>query len=91
MVLYVDTSGTGDSDGRGLSDDNVSFLIEVIQRLMSPKVYTQAPLPPRKDEAIEAFQRLNAARLEIKQYLPKDFDPDKELEEARAERYGSID
>lgn len=40
-----------------------------------------------KDEAVEAFQRLNDARTEIKQYLPKGFDPDKELEEARAGRY----
>ena len=76
---------------RGLSDDNVSFLIEVIQRLMPQKVYVQAVRPSEKDEAIKAFQRLNDARTEIKQYLPKDFDPDKELEEARAERYGSID
>ena len=72
---------------RGLSDDNVSFLIEVIQRLMPQKLYVQAVQPQEKDEAIEAFQRLNAARTEIKQYLPKGFDPDKELEEVRAERY----
>lgn len=76
---------------RGLSDDNVSFLIEVIRRLMPQKLYAQATLSQEKDEAIEAFQRLNAARTEIKKYLPEGFDPDKELEEARAERYGSID
>lgn len=29
-------------------------------------------------------------RKEIWQYLPKDFDPEKELEEARAERFDSI-
>ena len=72
---------------RGLSDDNVSFLIEVIQRLMPQKLYVQTVRPPEKDEAIEAFQRLNDAITEIKQYLPKGFDPDKELEEIRAERY----
>lgn len=76
---------------RGLSDDNVSFLIEIIQRLMPQKLFAHTVLPPEKDEAIEAFQRLNAARIEIRQYLPEGFDPDKELEEARAERYGSID
>lgn len=67
-----------------LSDDNVSFLIEIIQRLM----------PSREkniDESMQAFCRLDAARAEIGQYLPKDFDPDKELEEARVERYGSTD
>lgn len=67
----------------GLSDDNVSFLIEIIQRLM----------PGRKentDAGMQAFYRLDAAREDISRYLPEDFDPEKELEEARAERYGSI-
>lgn len=62
-----------------LSDDNVSFLIEIIQRLMPST-------GKNMDESIQAFYRLNAAREEISQYLPEDFDPDKELEEARAER-----
>lgn len=39
---------------------------------------------------LQAFQRLDAARADIKQYLPDDFDPEKELEDARAEKYGSI-
>ena len=42
------------------------------------------------DEGMKAFQKLDAAREEIKQYFPADFDPDKELEEARLERYESI-
>lgn len=66
----------------GLSDDNVSFLIEIIQRLM----------PDRKensDDGMRAFRRLDAAREDIRKYLSEDFDPGKELEEARAERYGS--
>ena len=37
-----------------------------------------------------ALQRLNAARGEIRKYLPVDFDPDRELEEARPERYGGV-
>ena len=49
------------------------------------------PPSPEKDEAIKTFQKLNASRMEIRQYLPKNFDPDRELEEAWAERYGSID
>ena len=40
---------------------------------------------------MQAFKRLNAAREEISQYLPDDFDPERELEEARMEKYGSID
>lgn len=74
----------------GLSDENVSFLIEVIQRLMLPKSSVQTVKVSENKESIEAFQRLNAARTEIMKYLPEDFDPDKELEEARVERHGSI-
>lgn len=67
----------------GLSDDNVSFLIEVMRRLMPEQCGSG-------DEKLNAFQRLDNARAEIKRYLPDDFDPDKELEEARAERYENI-
>ena len=73
-----------------LSDDNVSFLIEVIQRLMPQKSYSSNSIT-LDEERMQAFYRLETARTEIHQYLPKDFDPDKELKEARAERYGNID
>ena len=66
-----------------LSDDNVSFLIEVIRRLMPDEGTAQ-------DQKMQAFYRLDAAREEIDRYLPEDFDPDRELEEARAQRYDSI-
>lgn len=62
----------------GLSDDNVRFLIEIIQRLMIEQCRNE-------DEKIHAFHRLDAARTEIKQYLPDGFDSDKELEETRTE------
>lgn len=75
----------------GLSDENVSFLIEIIQRLMLPKSPAQMVKASANQVGIEAFQHLDAARKEIMKYLPEDFDPDKELEEARGERYGSID
>lgn len=67
-----------------MSDDNVSFLIEIIRRLMPDKDVAV-------DEGIQAFHRLEVARAELTKYLPEDFDPDVELEEARAERYGSVD
>ena len=73
-----------------LSDDNVSFLIEIIQRLMPQTVQEKAEQPAPESESMRAFQRLNAARGEVWKYLPDDFDPDRELEKARAERYGSI-
>lgn len=75
---------------RSLSDDNVCFLIEIIQRLMPQKKYDEINRSS-KGGAMDAFYRLKAAQEEIKQYLPGDFDPDKELEEARLERYGGID
>ena len=41
----------------------------------------------KEDRKMQAFKRLDAARAEISQYLPDDFDPERELEEARAVRY----
>lgn len=73
-----------------LSDDNVSFLIEIIQRLMPQEQYSQKNDFLNNEDSMRAFRRLEGARAEIHQYLPEDFDPDRELEEARAERYGSI-
>ena len=75
----------------GLSDDNVSFLIEIIQRLMPQTSQMKAELSASTSESVQVLQRLNAARGEIWKYLPVDFDPDRELEEARLERYGSVD
>lgn len=74
-----------------LSDDNVSFLIEIIQRLMPKGARAENVQVLRNDESIQALRRLDEARTEIWNYLPEGFDPDKELEEARRERYGSID
>lgn len=73
---------------RGLSDDNVSFLIEVIQRLMPQKSHAK---DFDNSEGMRAFADLEKVRNEICQYLPEDFDPDRELEEARKERYDRID
>lgn len=67
-----------------LSDDNISFLIEIIRRLMPEETETI------NAQSVQAFERLDAARSEIKQYLPDDFEPERELEEARAERYGDF-
>lgn len=74
---------------QNLSDDNIEFLIEIIQRLMLPKINPETIQLPSNDP-MQAFHRLNTARAEIRQYLPDDFDPDKELEMARAERYDSL-
>ena len=77
----------------GMSDDNVKFLIEVIHRLIPQKTQDDG-IPSNtseKDKKIQAFKELDEARTKIKMYLPDDFDPDKELEEARKEKYGCLD
>ena len=72
------------------SKGKVVYFIEVIQRLVLPKEHLKSPQVTETDEGMKAFQKLDAAREEIKQYFPTDFDPDKELEEARLEQYESI-
>lgn len=63
-------------------DANVRFLIEVIQRPMPRKAYKKAEQPVLSNDSMQAFQGLNAARGEIWDYPPTDFDPDRELKEA---------
>lgn len=74
---------------KGLSDDDVSFLIDMIQRFMLPRADMKVD-DLDNDTGRQAFLRLDAARAKVRQYLPDDFDEEKELEEARMERYGSI-
>lgn len=74
-----------------LSDDNISFLIEIIQRLMPQETGVAESHSEKESMKVQAFRRLDCARSEIRQYLPDNFDPEKELEEARTEKYGSID
>ena len=53
-----------------MSDDNVGFLIEVIQRLIPKKTYTSVIYPSQKpDEKMQAFKELVATRSEAKKYL----------------------
>lgn len=76
----------------GLSDDNISFLIDIINRLI-PQSESGGGVVLSEDNAhekMQAFLRLDAARAEISRYLPADFNPERELEEARLERYGDI-
>jgi hypothetical protein len=73
-----------------MSDDNISFLLEIIQRLMPQETCAEDNHLAEESAGMQAFQRLDAARNEIRKYLPDDFDPEKELEAARAERYGSV-
>lgn len=74
---------------QNMSDDNLSFLIEIIQRLISSRAYTKpAASPANPSEKMQAFKELAASRKEIQKYIPEDFDPEAELEAFRKERYG---
>ena len=42
-----------------LSDDNVSFLIEIMKRIMPQKSYVQTNHNQENEESMLAFQRLN--------------------------------
>lgn len=68
-----------------------AVLIEIIRRLMPQKAHADIADPSNDDKRVKAFERLDAARTEIRRYLPEGIDPDKGSEEARAERYGDID
>lgn len=77
----------------GMSDENVGFLIEVIHRLIPQNTQTEEmnPFMSARVKKMQAFKELDAARTQIQMYLPDNFDPDKELEEARAEKYDRFD
>lgn len=75
-----------------LSDDNVGFLIDIMQRFMMPK--------DREVNAVQAMntldsanfmQEIEAMRMKAKSYFPRDFDSEKVWEEAVDQKYGSLD
>ena len=74
-----------------MSDDNVGFLIEVINSLIPEKQQGEKKILYKDEEAWKAFERLEASRMEIRQYFPDDFDSNRELEEAREECYNGFD
>jgi len=63
-----------------MSDDNVRFLMEVIQKFVFLKEHLRSSQTIETDESMRAFQKLDAARIEIKQYFPVGFNFDRELE-----------
>ncbi len=65
-----------------IPDDDMLYVINILQNLeqMTTKKETD------REQAMAVFQDL----LKYRGRLPKDFDEDKELAEAREERYGNI-
>ena len=72
-----------------MSDNNLRFLIEIIQRLMLENETKEK----KQDnyEKMQAFNNLKILNEQIRNYIPDNFNPDKELEEALDKKYGSID
>lgn len=65
-----------------MPDDNMLYVINILQNLEAMTADKDAD----RDQAMAAFQDI----LKFSGRLPQDFDADKELEEAREEKYGSI-
>lgn len=64
-----------------MSDADAGFILDIINRLI-PQEKKAIP-----NEKMEAFKNLETLR----GGFPADFDPDKELAEARYKKYGSVD
>ena len=75
---------------QNMSDENVGFLIEIIQRLIPQKKYIeiiyQSQSVDPNNEKMQAFQELVDTIDDVKKYLLDDFDPDAELESARKDK-----
>ena len=67
-----------------MSDVDAKFILEIIERLI-PK--EKATVSPTVSDKMKAFQRLE----QLRGGFPVNFDSDRELAEAREEKYGSID
>lgn len=72
-----------------LSDDTVKAVIEILRRLAPQDPYEEKTHHVSKEEKLKAFEEINIIREEILKSLPAVFDPKRELDEAREERYGS--
>lgn len=74
----------------GLSDDNVSFLIEFMQKFMLPKnIDIGVSEAERKEDKMEFMQEMEAMRIKAKSSFPIDFDSQSVWEEAMDGKYSS--
>lgn len=65
-----------------IPDDNMYYVINILQNLEAMSVHKTVD----KEHATTGLENI----LKMEKRLPKDFDPDKELQEAREEKYGSF-
>ena len=67
---------------RRMPEDNMTYVINILQNLEAMSV--------DKDTDRKRAKSALAEILSMEKRLPDDFDPEKELREARAEKYGNI-
>ena len=67
---------------RRMPEDNMTYVINILQNLEAMSI-------DRNEDKKRAKNAL-AEILDMEKRLPDDFDPEKELEEARAEKYENI-
>lgn len=66
-----------------MSEVDAKFVLEIIERLIAKE---KAMVNPAVSNRMKAFQKLE----QLRGGFPVDFDPDKELSEAREAKYGNI-
>lgn len=72
-----------------LSDDNIIFLIEFMQRFMMPKkqeILLDQNMETTEAENVNLMQELERMRMKTKSYFPADFHAEKIWEEAMKEK-----
>ena len=67
---------------RRMPEDNLTYVINILQNLEAMSI--------DRNEDKERAQNALAEILSMEKRLPDDFDPKKELEEARAEKYENL-
>ena len=72
---------------RRMPEDNMTYVINILQNLEA--AHGQAMSIDRNEDKKRARNAL-AEILSMEKRLPDDFDPEKELEEARAEKYENL-
>ncbi len=65
-----------------IPDENMSYVINILQNLEAMSVSKTADM----ERAAAGLQNI----LKMEKRLPEDFDPDRELREAREEKYGNF-
>lgn len=67
---------------RRMPEDNMTYVINILQNLEAMSI--------DRNEDKKRAQNALAEILSMEKRLPDDFDPEKELEEARAEKYENL-